>query len=337
MTADVPAVLAHGVGLAYRSGRTGLKPLDLRVETGEVVAVLGPNGSGKSTLLRLLATDLRPTAGELSLLGQPLRRPLSSIRRRIGYAPDTPVHFEVLTGAENAKTFQTLVPPQLTGPSEPDPTGANRDRIGDLFRAFDLEDVSDIPVSEYSFGMSRKLLLLEALALEPCLLLLDEPSVGLDPRGMSALREAVRKRAGAGGTVIVASNEIREVPMWAERVLFFHRGELIEDASLSDLLARVEGRTRIEIDVAKPAPPELDLSEIEGVESTEATSAGVMAESSRGGGPLPSLVEALTSAGCGIRDIRVREPDLSDVFHSLTGEALVNLRDSSPPKSGATP
>ena len=329
---EVPAVLARGTGLQYHSGRIGLRALDLRVDAGEVLAVLGPNGSGKSTLLRLLATDLRPTEGVLSLLGQPVCGRLTSIRRQIGYAADTPVHFQVFTGAENAELFQTLVPPpggDHTGHG-PEKDGS-RDRIRDLLCSFDLDEVSGTPVSEYSFGMSRKLLLLESLALAPPLLLLDEPSVGLDPRGMSTLKRAIQARGRDGGAVIVASNEIRQIPMWADRVLFFHRGELVEDAPLPALLRRLEGRTRIEIDLADPETPasDIDLSDIEGVESAQPSSTGIIVQSSQAGRPLPALTSTLLAAGRRLRDIRVREPDLGDLFLALTGESLDATSDGS--------
>lgn len=329
---EVPAVLAHGMGLQYPSGRTGLKALDLHVDPGEIVVVLGPNGSGKSTLLRLLATDLPPTEGALSLLGRPVPGQLTSIRRQIGYAADTPVHFQVFTGAENAEAFQTLVPPPGEDRTDHGPEkGGSRDRIRDLFRSFDLDEVFNTPVSEYSFGMSRKLLLLESLALAPPLLLLDEPSVGLDPSGMLALKKAVRARGRDGGAVIVASNEIREIPMWADRVLFFHRGELVEDALLPALLRRLEGRTRIEIDLANPEPRALDvnLSAIDGVEAAQPNSTGIVVESSQAGRPLPDLVSTLLTAGRRIRDIRVREPNLGDLFLELTGKSLDAISDGS--------
>ncbi len=344
MRPAVPAVSTRGMEFAYASGRTGLRPLDLRIETGEVVAVLGPNGSGKSTLLRLLATDLRPTAGELEILGQPVRGRLAPIRRQIGYSPDSPVHFEVLTGLENAEVYRTLVPPPRVGVGEqqpglppssgspPEELDSPRGRLAGLFRDFGLAEVSDLPVSEYSFGMKRKLLLVQCLSIDPPLVLLDEPSVGLDPEGMAALRSAIRSRGETGGTVVVATNEIREVPTWADRILFLHRGELVEDAPLPVLMKRLEGRTRIEIEFSAGAPEGWDgrLPEIAGVETARTTPRGLVVESSAGGGLLPAILEALLSKDLRVRDVRVREPDLGGLFLSLTGESLPTGSDGAP-------
>ena len=322
----MPAVLARAVGVRYPSGRVGLDSLDLVIGPGEAVAVLGPNGSGKTSLLRALATDLLPTEGELSLLGHSvLRDRLARTRRLIGYAADTAIHFDVLTGSENARIFSGLAP----APHRPDggPRAGQEDaegRIRELFTAFDLQTVSDVPVAEYSFGMKRKLLLIQTLALDPPLLLLDEPAVGLDPRAMSALREALDRRRESGGTVVLSSNEVREVPLWAERILFFHGGRLVADAPLLSLLGRLEGRTRIEIDyrTASAAPRQEGLESIDGVEEARLDSGGAVLQSSRGGQPLPAVAQWLQEAGCRIRDVRVREPDLSDVFRELTGEVL---------------
>lgn len=333
MSRGPPAVLARGVGHEYPSGRRGLEPIDLCVEPGEVVAVLGPNGSGKSTLLRLLATDLRPTAGSLALLGRPVRGNLVPIRRQIGYAPDTPVHFDVLTGRENARVFHTMVPPP-GGARAAD--GAGLDQVAELFRAFDLLEASDLAVAQYSYGMRRKLLLVQSLCFAPRLVLLDEPSIGLDPRAMSALRDAVHSRQAAGGTVIIASNEIREVPMWVDRVLFLHRGRLVEDAPLSSLLSRLEGRTRIRIELSGPGPGRWPggLMAIPGVETVRRTQGGVWVESSLGGGPLPALLKALLRAECQVSDVSVRSPDLGDLFQALTGERLAPIDGKGPGAEG---
>ena len=305
---------AQGTGFIYPSGRKGLEPLDLEVGPGEIVAVLGPNGSGKSTLLRLLATDLRPTEGALSILGQPAVGRLARLRQKIGYAADIAVHFDVLTGEENAEAFRDLAPLGGAAPGSMEP----------LFRAFHLDEVSLVPVSEYSFGMRRKLLLLEALSLASALLLLDEPSVGLDPPGVLGLRASVEDLQQGGGTTIIASNEVRAIPMWAHRVLFLHRGRLVEDAALPELVKRLEGRTRIEIDLLAPEGdrPDVDLSGIEGVVRSQAVRTGLVVESSQRGRPLSSLAAALLEGGHQIRDVRVREPNLGDLFLSMTGESL---------------
>jgi len=322
-------VRARGLGFRYPGGRVGVESLELELAAGEVVALLGPNGSGKSTLLRLLATDLRPTAGTLEVLGVPAERPGPALRRRIGYAPDDPVHLPPLTGEENLRFFTRLAD------QDPEDPGLG---LAALLQAFDLSEVAGIPVAEYSFGMRRKLLLAEALAPRPELLLLDEPTVGLDPRGIAALGTLLGERARGGAAVVLATNEIREAPLWAHRILFLHQGRVLADAPPETLLARLQGRTLVQVTleghgpleglgpVEGPGPLE-GLGALEGVDTwrfhpEEAGPGRIEVETRVGGRVLPSLLQHLLDAGIGVRELQVREPDLGDLFRELTGVEL---------------
>jgi ABC-2 type transport system ATP-binding protein len=342
-------VRARGLGFRYPGGRVGLESLELEVAAGEVVALLGPNGSGKSTLLRLLATDLRPTSGTLELLGVPAEPPGPALRRRIGYAPDDPVHLPPLTGEENLRFFT-----RLAG-ADPEDPGLG---LAALVQTFDLSGVSGTPVGQYSFGMRRKLLLAEALAPRPELLLLDEPTVGLDPRGIDALGALLGERARDGTAVVLATNEIREAPLWAHRILFLHQGQVLADASPKTLLARLQGRTLIRVTLEGEGirgeegtrtglgmaegeardpleglgalggyDPLEELGSLEGVETwrfhpEDGGSGRIEVETRMGGRVLPSLLQHLLDAGIGVRELQVREPDLGDLFRELTGVEL---------------
>ncbi len=321
-----PLILAEGMGYRYRSGRTGLGPVSFSVGPGEIVTAIGPNGSGKSTLLRLLATDLRPTVGSLSLLSERVRGSVRRLRPGIGYAPDSPRHFTHLTARESVRFF----------------TGLRRGRDGrggacvsELFAAFGLEEVGDVPVSDLSFGMRRKLLLVETLAFRPPLLLLDEPTVGLDPAGTRALEEAVRERAAAGGAAVIATNDTRAASRWTHRVLFLHRGSIAIDAPLAELLDRLDGKTTIEI-VGTLRPDHdrertgstRELETVPGAESvqravsSDGRGEAIVVQSTRGSAPLPELLTRLLAEGVSITRVRVREPELGDLFHGVTGEPL---------------
>ena len=328
---DRAAVLARGLGFRYPGDRVGLQSLEFRVEPGEIVVALGPNGSGKSTLLRLLATDLRPTAGELMLLCRPAVPATPELRRRIGYAPDEPVHLEPLTGEENLRFFAGLAG-SGKGEGLPDPD-AREEGLRRLLEAFALEPVSRVPVAQYSFGMRRKLLLAEALATSPHLLLLDEPTVGLDPEGVRALGAQIRELASRGTAVVMATNEVRETPQWATRILFLHQGRVVVDGNPAELRARIPGGTRIRVALEDEVP---ELPPTPGVTvRTEGPGVleGVSADGTRS---LPPLLQTLVEAGARVREIRVREPDLGDLFRELTGQELEP--DTAPPVGpGAVP
>jgi ABC-2 type transport system ATP-binding protein len=307
-----PAVLARGTAFRYPSGRTGLAALDLEVRPGEVVAVIGPNGSGKSTLLRLLATDLRPAAGDLRILGHPAASPTPALRRRIAWVPDDQGHLPSLTGRENARFLLEVRGVEAAA-------GLER-----LLEAFALEEVADLPVARYSFGMRRKLLLAEAFAASPELLLLDEPTVGLDPPALGVFRDAVRQAAGRGAAAVVATNEVRSVPEWAARVIFLLGGRVVQDSDPESLLRSVRGTTRIRIRVDGEMP---SVSIPEGARVLLADGDRLEVESRDDGLGLPSILDALVRAGARIRDVRVREPDLGDLFRARTGEALSGEAD----------
>jgi ABC-2 type transport system ATP-binding protein len=361
--------------------------LDLEAGPGDRVALIGPNGSGKTSLVRLLATDLSPTGGLLRILGEPVEPPRPHLRRRIGYVPDRPLHVEPLTGRENLRFFAALRGGAGRGTGrgagreasrEVDrESGRDRGDAAAVARDFGLAARLDDPVGEYSLGMRRKLFLSEVLGAGPELLLLDEPTLGLDPAGVRVLGEHLAAGAAQGVAVVFATNEVREVPGWADRVLLLHEGRVVADASPSELLGGLAGTTRITVVVeGSPAespsvgnPPAHDPPmETLGPGGTppspggakpgwasalaDVTSDGehlrldpapadhrwrIRLTTRRGGAPLPDLIRGILDAGGRVRDVRVREPDLRDVFRELTGSDLDGADGDPPPAAPDRP
>lgn len=331
------ALRAHAEGLrhVYPSGRIGLDGVDLSVEPGERVVLLGPNGSGKTTLIRVLSTALRPDGGALHLLDRPVPPATPSLRRRLGVLPDRPAHLEVLTARENALLFARA------GGVAGDDT---RRRVDALLHRFELSAVADVPVGSFSLGMRRRLALVEALVHEPELLLLDEPSLGLDPSGVDALvgllEERTAESAGTAGTagaaVIVALNDPGVAARLATRVVMLDDGRVVVDAPPSRLLAELGGGTRCMVEVEgsrEAAAGVLARMEEAGDVIAEGGRDGLQLRLPAGTTGLPAVVTALVEAGVGIRSLRVREADLSDVFRARTGRAL----DEPVPGRGASP
>ena len=305
-----PTVVARSLSYLHASTGRGIPSIDLRVGQGENLALIGPNGSGKSTLLRMLATAL-PAKGELELFGvRPQGRVVWDLRRRIGFAGDAPVHLEELSGRENAVFFARAagLPPGFAGK-----------QVEALFGRFGLSAHGDEPVSAYSFGMRRKLLLVEALAHDPDLLLLDEPAVGLDATSRATLREVLSERVDRGGSVVVATNDLRGVADLADRVTFLLDGDVAAEGTPAQLMALVAGITELEIIHDGTAPS--DLVPPEGV-ALRMRPGVVRAESRVGSAPLPAILQDLLSAGVRVRSVSVREPDLGDAFEALTGRRL---------------
>ena len=299
---------ANALSYTYPSGRLGIRGVTLRAGPGERIVVMGPNGSGKSTLLRLVSTELPGAPGALCLFKDEHRSPRHS-RGRLGVAQDQAVHLEALTGLENGLLFA-----ELYGM----PAGEAEIVLEDLFSALGLTDVKNVPVEEYSHGMRRKLLLVQALAHRPELIVLDEPAIGLDPPSRMALIRLLEGISDDGACVLLATNEPVLAGRLATRVVFLAEGEVVGQGTPRELLEKLSGTTQIEIAVSGEIPPDLAL---EGVAIT-LLPGRVVAESPAGASVLPELSATVLAAGAKIEKIAVREPDLADVFRELTGHDM---------------
>ena len=305
-----PELTLRARGLAARFGpRVALEAFDLDLAPGAIVGLLGPNGAGKTTALRLLTTGRTPSAGELSLFGTRARRQAATLRR-IGIAGDEPIHIDALTGWENAVGFA-----RAAGLARLD---AAR-RVEALFETFGLSDDAHRPVSEYSLGMRRKLLLAEALAPLPSLIVLDEPTGGLDQGARATLVEVLRHRAGDGAAVILATHDLQTAAVLCDRVLFLRAGRTVHQGTPADLIAALGHATRFEFTIAADRPPAIDLPD---VAVDLVTPTRLVAHSAAGSALLPTLCEAVLRSGAVITSVLVRRPDLADVYLKATGEEL---------------
>jgi len=291
----------------------------LDVDAGERVVLMGPNGSGKTTVLRLITGELRPGDGSVHALGHPAASLRAGHRRRMGVVAAESVHVDPLPAHQNALFFARAA-------------GLSRDgaeaAVHELFERFGLAADSDVPPREYSYGMRRKLLLVEALAHEPDLLVLDEPFLGLDPSARSALLDIIHVRASSGAAVVAALNGAADALALASRVVFLLDGEVVADDTPDALLERLAKRTLITIEV--DGPPSRDADYPEGV-TVDETAGRLLAISEFGPGVLPALCQAVLATGRAIRSVRVKEPDLADVFAHLTGQPLAPAAQSEDP------
>lgn len=228
----MPAVVSvRQLAVTYHTGlrRTpvpALLPLDFELRAGNVLGVLGPNGSGKTTLLRVLAGLQRPTAGSASILGA--APTATALRRRVAYQPEGPPPLPVLTGRELLQWHGC----QLGLPNRQADARADA-----LLRQFDLARAAHRQVRTYSTGMQRRVLLAAALLGEPAVLLLDEPTAGLDPVGSELVVAALRERAAAGAVLVMASHHLQEVEQVCDSVLVLHDGRCVARGDLGELLA----------------------------------------------------------------------------------------------------
>jgi len=291
------ALEAVGVTKAYGTVKA-LDGLSLTAPRGGIYGILGPNGAGKSTLFRIVLGLVRPTAGETRLLGAPA----GDIKalRRIGAVIETPRFLPWLTARD---TLRMLA--RASGEAAPDIDGW-LNRVG-------LTEAADRKVQGFSVGMKQRLALAAALLTKPELLILDEPTSGMDPAGILEMRTLMRELADRDGvTIILASHQLDEVQRVCDRVAILDRGKLVGEGAVDQLTA-VDETLHLRVSPADKALAVL------GARGSTGTDGAVIAAIPRA--EAPALIRALVTAGVDITEARWAGGDLETVFLGLTGDA----------------
>jgi ABC-2 type transport system ATP-binding protein len=282
---------------------TALSGLDLTVEDGEIYGFLGPNGAGKSTTINILMDFVRPTDGTATVLGHDAREETLAVRERVGMLPDQFSLYDRLTGRQHVE-FAV----ESKGTSE-DPD-ALLDRVG-------IADAADRKAGDYSKGMGQRLALAMALAGEPDLLVLDEPSTGLDPNGAREMRTLIREERDRGATVFFSSHILEQVDAVCDRVGILRDGELVAQDSVEALRDTVGGGATLVVTVEDVPDGALDaVRALDGV--TEARADGTEITVSCDSGVKRDVLDALEEAGAPVRDFATEERSLEELFVAYT-------------------
>jgi ABC-2 type transport system ATP-binding protein len=312
---DTPLLEARGV--TVRFGKvTALDGLDLTAPPGEVLAILGPNGAGKTTFVRTVATLQRPTSGELRVRGHDVVRDPVAVRRDIGLAGQFAAVEPTMTGRENLEMTA-----RLFGHGR----RAARQAAGAVIDQLGLGEVADRRSGAYSGGQRRRLDLGASLVGAPRLLLLDEPTTGLDPTGRREVWDAVRSLAAGGTDILLTTHYLDEADELADHVVVIDHGRAVASGTISDLKASV-GRDVIEVAVADPARLDEAARVLERVTASpprlDRGGRRVTGPAAGGAGELAAVIRALAEAGVGVDEIGLRRPTLDEVFLVLTGQGL---------------
>ncbi|HET7271689.1 MAG TPA: ABC transporter ATP-binding protein [Rubrobacter sp.] len=307
-----PALEAKNISRLYRSSGRGVSDVSISVAPGEVFGLMGPNGSGKSTLLRVLSTAIAPDSGTFNVGGADGLKEKRKVRASMGLMVDRPTHYGDLTGMANAYFFA-----RAYGVDAAKAEGV----LTDLFDYFDLAEYSNDKVKTYSYGMGKKLALIEAMAHGPEVLLLDEPSLGLDYTSQLAFQSRIRELAAAGVAVVLASNQVDEVESLCDRAAFLHRGMVVAEGTPEELISSVRGVRRIVATLRNPVEYG-SVAEVGGVQRVVPEGRDLIFHCEERPGIVADVVAGIVEAGGDIVNLSVQRPNLEDVFVKLTGEAL---------------
>ena len=283
--APPPGVWARGVRRSFGPVHA-VQGVDLDAPPGQVTALVGPNGSGKTTLLLVLATLLRPDAGDVRVAGFDPMTQADQVRARMGWSPDVFGLYDNLTAREYLEVMAAAYRV---------PVDARADRAAYLLQLARLPEKADLPVHGLSRGQKQRLGLVRALVHDPTVLLLDEPASGLDPRSRAELRELLRQLAGEGRTVVVSSHILSDLEEVADRVVFVDAGRTVGQHDIDDLPASQAVRTyRLR---ALDLPGMRAALERSGWECTDAGQAGLDVQVVGGEPEAARLLASLVTAG----------------------------------------
>ena len=290
-----------------------VKGVDLRIGAGEIFGFLGPNGAGKTTTIRMLATLIRPTAGEASVAGADLRREPQLVRRRIGYVPQGGSTDPAETGRG-----ELVLQGRLYGMSKSDATK----RAAEVLAALDLEAAADRGTGTYSGGMRRRLDVGLGIVHRPSVLFLDEPTTGLDPQARARMWDEIRALRELGTTVFLTTHYLEEADALADRLAIIDHGRIVAEGTSDELKQAVAGDV-VTIGVNGAGARVLGLVEnLAFVREAGFEDGLVRLYVDRGELAVPQLLRLLDAAGFAPTSITLNKPSLDDVFLRQTGRSL---------------
>ena len=291
-----------------------VRDLSFSVAAGETYGLLGPNGAGKSTAISVVAGLTAPDSGTVKVFGQAMDTRSISLRAEIGMVPQEVAVYPDLTARENLVFFGRLY--ELSGEE------LDR-RVDEVLELIGLRDRADDRASEYSGGMSRRLNIGLGLLHRPRLLILDEPTVGVDPQSRTALLDAVERLAAEGLAVLYTTHYMEEAERLCDRIGIIDEGELKAEGTLAELTRSVGRRDGLEISATGALDDAASAARTaEAVHSVSVVDGGLSLIVDDASTAVTRVLDLVSRAGASITAVTITQPDLEDVFMHLTGKAL---------------
>jgi oleandomycin transport system ATP-binding protein len=321
MTGNVMTYMIEAEGLTKRFGSTqALRGIDLRAERGSVLALLGPNGAGKTTAVRVLATLMKPDAGQARICGYDVLTESVQVRQLIALTGQFASVDDELTGTENIVMIGRLLG---LGRAQ-----AKR-RAAELLDRFELTDAAGRAAKTYSGGMRRRLDLAASLVGDPRVLFLDEPTTGLDPRARSQVWETIRGVIAGGATVLLTTQYLEEADELADRIAVIDKGLVVADDTPAQLKTMSGGQTLVVRAADRDRVGQLAgiVAQVTGATPDISTETGLVTAPASDPALLPAVVRQLDEAGLMAAELAFRLPSLDEVFLTLTGHHAENPAD----------
>lgn len=300
---------------------TAVDGVNLQIKRGEIFGLLGPNGAGKSTTIRMLCTLLEPTGGVARVNGFDIVKQANDVRRSLGtlLAGERSIYWK-LSGRENLEYFAALnhIPPAVA-----------RKRVEELIERMEIKERANELVEKYSTGMRQRIAIAKALIARPPILLLDEPTLGLDPQAARNLRELILNLQKEGHTILLTTHYMEEADLLSDRIGIIDTGKIIALDTPDELKKRIDQNDVVRLEVsgwqdkvgdklqALPGVQNLASRKLEGDNQWEVS---LQTPDSRA--ILPGVVETVNYNGTRLLNMNVVRPSLEDVFINLTGKAL---------------
>lgn len=301
-------------GLTRKFGSlVAVDDLNIHIKEGDVYGFLGPNGAGKTTTIRMLSTLIKPTSGTACIMGYDIHKEPNNARRAIGIMPERPGFYDEMSGRKQLRfygEFYKIPRPKLDA------------RIEELMARVGMMRFIDAQIKTYSHGMRKRLAIAQALLHDPKILILDEPSTGLDPKGVQEFRDLIKGLNKEGYTMFLSSHVLPEIQQLCDRVGILRRGRLVAEDSIDNLREQLISRSVDRVSIVATGFNEEQVNRIralEAVRSADPVGWGIMVLAEPRSNVTAEVNDILVRGGARITSMTTMEPTLEDVFLDITG------------------
>jgi ABC-2 type transport system ATP-binding protein len=293
---------------------TAVDDVSFEVKSGEIFGLLGPNGAGKTTTISMISGLLVPDEGSIEVDGIDLRAHPREVKRRLGVVPQEIALYEDLTAHENLNFWAGIY--ELKG-------AARNERVQRVLEQVGLADRANEPVKQYSGGMKRRLNLAMGIIHQPRLILLDEPTVGIDPQARIKVLDVVRDIVREGNTILYTTHYLEEAEDLCDRLAIIDQGKLLVQGTIDELKSHLGQGTLINVQGRfTEAQVREAMQRIDSLQPIEASEGKAMLLAERDDKGLGRTLESLFACGLALEDVSIKEPNLEDLFIKLTGREL---------------